>query len=392
MSRRLTVIRRAGAMVAAAACAIAVTACSGGVAGGPQATTTGGPLKFGMLAPMSGSESAFGDYLKNGATLAVEEINAAGGVNGSKIELITEDDGCDPTSAVAAANKLVSQGVIASVGGYCSGATLPTLPIFLAAKVPMVIPAANSNALVEAGQPNVFLINGTGTQQAQAAVTFATKSKAATVFVLDNSTDYSVDLADSFVEQAKAAKLNVAGRATLTPKEKDYSAEAHKITTAKADFVYFTGYYQEGALLNRQAKDAGYKGILLVGDGAVDASFAKITGADYTTNVFATFTQTPDMLEGADTWIASYKAKFGAEPGPYTTQAYDAVRVMAEGIKQAGSTDMDKVVAALNALDGFPTFSGPLKFTDKGTLSSGGFVIVKIGPAGTFILHDNLLG
>ncbi|MGB7963707.1 MAG: branched-chain amino acid ABC transporter substrate-binding protein [Propionicimonas sp.] len=392
MSRRLTVVRRAGVMIAAAACAIVLTACSGGVAGGPQATTTGGPLKFGMLAPFSGSESAFGDYLKNGATLAVEEINAAGGVNGSKIELITEDDGCDPTSAVAAANKLVSQGVIASVGGYCSGATLPTLPIFLAAKVPMVIPAANSNALVEAGQANVFLINGTGTQQAQAAVTFATKSKAATVFVLDDSTDYSVDLADSFVEQAKAAKLNVAGRATLTPKEKDYSAEANKITTAKADFVYFTGYYQEGALLNRQSKDAGYKGIFLVGDGAVDASFAKITGADYTTNVFATFTQTPDMLEGADTWIASYKAKFGAEPGPYTTQAYDAVRVMAEGIKQAGSTEMDKVVAALNALDGFPTFSGPLKFTDKGTLSSGGFVIVKIGPAGTFILHDNLLG
>ena len=84
MSRRLTVIRRAGAMVAAAACAIAVTACSGGVAGGPQATTTGGPLKFGMLAPMSGSESAFGDYLKNGATLAVEEINAAGGVNAAR--------------------------------------------------------------------------------------------------------------------------------------------------------------------------------------------------------------------------------------------------------------------------------------------------------------------
>lgn len=388
-------------MLASATLALLMTACAGGVAGGgptadPSGDTTGstaptGPLKFGMLAPFSGSESAFGDYMKNGATLAITEINAAGGVNGQQIELLVEDDACDATASVAAANKLVAQGIIASVGGYCSGATLPTLPIFLEAGIPMVIPAANSNALVEAGQPNVFLINGTGTQQAQSAVTFAQKSSATSIFVIDDSTDYSVDLAESFVEQATAAGLSVVAEETLTPGEQDYSAEATKLISSGADFAYFTGYYQEGGLLNRQARTLGWTGTLLVGDGAVDAKFAEITGSEFTENVYATFTQTPDMLEGAEDWIATYEAEFGSQPGPYSTQAYDAVRVMAEAIKNAGSTDMDAVIAGLRGLDGFPIFSGPLTFTEQGTLSAGGFVILTIGPDGTFVLHDDLL-
>lgn len=381
---------RKGMIAALAACAALVAGCSGGVAGGGQQSEGGGVLKFGMLAPFSGSESAFGDYMKNGAELAAAEINDAGGVNGQQIEILTEDDACDATASVAAANKLVAQGIVASVGGYCSGATLPVLPIFLNAKIPMVIPAANSNQLPAAGQPNVFLINGTGDQQADAAVAFATKSEAKAIFVIDDASDYSVDLGKAFVSKAEAAGLTVAGTATLTKGEKDYSAEATKILSAKADFVYFTGYYQEGALLNRQAKELGYEGILLVGDGSVDASFAEITGKDFTKNVFGTFTQTPDMVEGGEEWTARYREKFNAEPGPYSLQSYDAVRVMAEAIKNAGSTDMDKVIEALHAIDGFELFSGPLKFTPEGTLSGGGFVIVTIGPDGTFVLHDNL--
>lgn len=390
-TRSASVWRRARYLAASVALATAVAGCGGGV-GGSDDEKSGDTIKFGMLAPFSGTESAFGDYMKNGAALAVEEINADGGIDGKDIELVTQDDGCDATTAVAAANKLVSQGVVASVGGYCSGATLPTLPIFLQAKVPMVIPAANSNALVEADQENVFLINGTGTQQAAAAVAFAKKEGASKIAVIDDSTDYSVDLADSFVEQAKSAGLDVVLDATMTPKEKDYSAEANKLVKSGADFVYWTGYYQEGGLLNRQSKDAGYKGTFLAGDGSVDASFAEISGKDYTDNVYATFTQTPDMLEGAEDWIADYTKKFGDEPGPYSTQSYDAVRVMAEAIKNADSTEMKDIDAALRDLDGFPAFSGPITFTEEGTLAEGGFAIVTIGDDGSFVLHDDLQG
>lgn len=396
MRFHITRPRRALALAAAAGLVLLTVGCSGGLAsegGGDGGSDESGPIKFGMLAPFSGSESAFGDYMKFGAQLAIDEINAAGGIDGRELELVVEDDACDATTAVSAANKLVTEGVTASVGGYCSGATLPTLPIFDEAGIPMVIPAANSNELVKQQKPGVFLINGTGTQQAQAAVAYAEKIGATTVAAIDDATAYSADLAASFVAQATEAGLTVAFEATVTPGENDYAAVATQLADNQPSLVYWTGYYQEGGLIVRQATDAGFSGTFLVGDGSVDAKFAEIAGAGYTDNVVGTFTQTPDMLEGADKWIAAYTELAGAAPGPYSTQSYDAVRVMAEAIDQADSTDFDKVVAALEALDGFETLAGPLTFTDDHTLSGGGFVIVSIDPAsGAFVLKDELQG
>ncbi|MFD5215436.1 branched-chain amino acid ABC transporter substrate-binding protein [Microbacterium sp. NPDC058345] len=395
MHTRTPRIRRALSLAAAAGAIVLLAGCSGGLAGGgdDDSGEAEGPIKLGMLAPFSGSESAFGEYMQNGAQLAVDEINADGGIDGRELELLVEDGACDATTAVAAANKLVTDGIVASVGGYCSGATLPTLPIFDEAGIPMVIPAANSNELVSQQLPGVFLINGTGTQQAEAAVTYAQKSGAATVAVIDDATSYSADLAKSFVDQAGTAGLDIAFEATVTPGENDYSAVATQLASEQPDLVYWTGYYQEGGLIVRQATDAGYDGVFLVGDGSVDAKFAEIAGGDYTEKVLGTFTQTPDMIEGAEDWIADYEELAGGQPGPYSTQSYDAVRVVAAAIEEAGSTDFDEVVAALEGLKDFETFAGPLTFTEDHTLSGGGFVIVGIDPAsGNFVLEDDLQG
>ncbi len=381
-----------------AAGAIAITAgCSGGIAGGNDPGESGaapeGPIALGMLAPFSGSESAFGVYMQQGAELAIQEINADGGVLGQELELVVEDDACDATTSVAAANKLVTEGIVASVGGYCSGATLPTLPIFDQAGIPMVIPAANSNDLPDAGLPGVFLINGTGTQQAQSAVQYAQQEGATTVAVIDDATSYSADLAEAFVEQADAAGVEVAFEATVTPGENDYASVATQLAQAAPDLVYWTGYYQEGALINRQSVDAGFEGIFMVADGSIDASFAEITGEGYIENVVGTFTQTPDMLVGAESWIADYEELAGAAPGPYSTQAYDAVRIVAQAMEDAGSTEFDAVVTALEGLEDFETFAGPLTFTEDHTRESGGFVIVSIDPeSGQFVLKDDLQG
>lgn len=380
--------------VAAAAGVLALTAgCSSGLAGGGSEDAADGPIKIGMLAPFSGSESAFGEYMQNGAQLAVNEINADGGVLGRDLELLVEDDACDATTAVSGANKLVTDGIVASVGGYCSGATLPTLPIFDEAGIPMVIPAANSNELVDQGLPGVFLINGTGDQQAQAAVTYAKQIGATNVAVVDDATSYSADLAAAFTEQATAAGLDVVSHETITPGENDYSAVATTLASEQPALVYWTGYYQEGGLIARQSQDAGFDGVFLVADGSVDAKFAEIAGEGYIDNVVGTFTQTPDMIEGADKWIADYEELAGDPPGPYSTQAYDAVRVMAQAIEDAGDTEFDNVVAGLEGLTDFDTFAGPLTFTDTQTLSGGGFVIVSIDPAtGAFVLKDDLQG
>ncbi|GAA4301182.1 ABC transporter substrate-binding protein [Actinomadura luteofluorescens] len=376
-----------GAVLAVAS--LAVSACGQGLLGSDDAEDSG-PITIGMAIPLSGSSADIGPYMKNGAQMAVDEINARGGVGKRKLRLRVEDDACDPKTAVAAASKLVAAKIAVSVGGYCSGATLPTLPVFDRARIPMIIPAANSTELVAQRLKHVFLINGTGDQQAVAAMNWMTKSGPKKVAVLHDNTSYSKDIA-----LRTAAALDRPGgpdKATLdavNPGESDYSANIANVLKTHPDFIYWTGYYQEGGLLLRQFRQASYTGGFMVGDGSVDAKLIKIAGGKAADGVFATMTQTPDTIEGAGGWISSYKQKFGSDPGPYSTQSYDAVRVAAEGIAKAGGTDGDKIAKQLEAVNGFPIFTGPLKFTPQHTLGNGGFVILVV-KGGAFTLRDDL--
>jgi branched-chain amino acid transport system substrate-binding protein len=383
-------MRKAALGVALTATALVTSACGQGILGGDDKKSDKGPILLGMDIPLSGSSADIGPYMKNGGQLAIDEINAKGGVLGRTLQRRAEDDACDPKTAVAAANKLVAAGITASVGGYCSGATLPTLPVFDRAKIPMIIPAANSTELVAQKLKHVFLVNGTGDQQAAAAMAWLTKSGAKKVAVLDDNTSYSKDIAVRTVaELDKPGAPDKSSLDAVNPGESDYSANVANVLKGHPDFVYWTGYYQEGGLILRQLRQAGYTGKFMVGDGSVDTKLVKIAGDKAAEGTYATMTQTPDTIEGAQGWIANYKQKFGAEPGPYSTQAYDAVRVAAEAIKNADSTDGDKIVTALEGISGFPLFSGPLKFTPQHTLTSGGFVILVV-KGGKFTLQDAL--
>jgi len=362
----------------------------GGGDGGGDGGGGSGPIKLAMVVPISGSSAPTGGYMKNGAQLAVDEINKDGGVlGGRQLELMVEDEACDAQQSVASANKAVSNGAVVSVGGYCSGATLPEIPIFEKANVPMIVPAANSQDLVNQGAKNVFMINGTGKQQSTAALTFMKKSGFDTVALVDDNTSYSKDINTETRSQIEAdGSVKVVLSTSVTPGESDYSGVVRDIMGANPALVYWTGYYQEGGLIINQLKNAGFKGKIMVADGSVDPSLAKIAGAG-AEGVYATMTQTPETLKGAEDWIASYKAKFSSDPGPYSTQSYDAVRLAAKAIEDAGSTNGDDIIKALEAIDGFTMFSGPLKFTPEHTLSSGGFVILVIKD-GKFVLEDSL--
>lgn len=395
LSRSAGKARRKGRLSilsAAAAITLTLTGCGGGLLsqdeGGGGGSQSSEPIVLGMLTPLSGSSAAVGPYMQNGAQLAVDEINDKGGVDGRKLELRVEDEACDAKSAVAGANKLVTAGIDISVGGYCSGATLPTLPIFEKADIPMIIPAANSNELVDQKKKNVFLINGTGTQQADAALAFIKKQGDKKVGLMDDNTSYSTNITD-LTAALLTEDPGLSGRESVTAGESDYSANVNSILKGKPDLVYWTGYYQEGGLIIRQLRQAGYQGDLMVADGSVDNKLIEIAGKSNAEGVYATMTQTPDTLPGAEDWIKNYKEKFNAEPGPYSTQSYDAVRVAAEAVKDAGSSDGDKVITALEGIDGFQMFSGPLKFTPEHTLSSGGFQILEV-KAGKFVLKDDL--
>ena len=298
---------------------------------------------------------------------------------------MVEDEACDAQQAVAGANKAISAGAVVSVGGFCSGATLPTLPIFKKANVPMIIPVANSQELVKQGHKNVFMINGTGNQQSAAALAFMKKSGYATVALVDDNTSYSKHITTETQSQIeKDGSVKVLLNTSVTAGEMDYSAVVRSIVAKNPALVYWTGYYQEGGLIINQLKKAGFNGKIMVADGSVDPSLPKI--AKDAEGVFATMTQTPETLKGAEKWIADYKTKFKADAGPFSTQSYDAVRLAAKAINDAGSTKGADIIKALEAVDGFPMFSGPLKFTPEHTLSSGGFLILVINKDDKFVL------
>jgi len=366
-------------LAAAAAAGMAVATLAG--CGSSGSGSSGDTITLGMVVPLTGSSAAIGPYMQNGAQLAINEINDAGGVLGKKLQLEVQDGACDSKSASTAANKLVSDKVTVSVGGYCSGATLPTLPIFNNANIPMIIPAANSDDLVNQKLPLVFLINGTGTQQAAAAMKFMTKENAKKVALMDDSTSYSTNITKNVAALMKkdSSGPQQAIHESVTAGESDYSANVNAVIKASPDFVYWTGYYQEGGLIIKQLRQAGYTGKIMVADGSVDAKLIQIAGQANAQGVFATMTQTPETIPDGAAWIAKYKKAFDNKaPGPYSTQSYDAVRVAAEAIKNANSTDGKAIATALEKIDGFKLFSGPLKFTPEHTLSSGGFLILVV--------------
>lgn len=382
--------RTLGMLGVATAVLLATSACSGGLlGGGDTGDSDSGPIKIGMIVPTSGSSAPTGASMANGAKMAVAEINKAGGVLDRQIELQIEDGACDAQQAVASANKLVSSGIVISVGGYCSGATLPTLPIFNKAGIPMIIPAANSQDLVKEGLKNVFLINGTGLQQSTAALKFIKKQGYKSIALVDDNTSYSVDITTETKKQIEAdGAAKVVLKTSVNAGESDYSSVVRDIMGSNADLLYWTGYYQEGGLIIDQLKKAGYTGDIMVADGSADPTLATIAGAA-AEGVYATMTPTPNTIKGAESWIADYKKAYGEDPKPYSTQSYDAVRLAAAAIKAAGNTKTDDVIAALEGIKDFKAFSGPLSFTKEHTLASGGFVIL-IMKDGDFQLYDDL--
>lgn len=384
--------KRAGVMLGIATAVILTTsACSGGLLGGGEESGDGtGPIKIGMIVPTSGSSAPTGASMANGAQMAVDEINEAGGIlDGRMLELVVADGACDAQQAVASANKLVSSEVVVSVGGYCSGATLPTLPIFDKAGVPMIIPAANSQDLVNEGLKSVFLINGTGLQQSTAALDFIKKQGYGTVALVDDNTSYSVDITTETEKQiTDDGSAEVVLNTSVNAGESDYSSVVRDIINSGAEMVYWTGYYQEGGLITDQLRKNGYEGDIMVADGSADSTLAEIAGAA-AEGVYATMTPTPNTIKGAESWIEDYTAAFGEEPKPYSTQSYDAVRLAAAAIEAAGNTETDDIISALEATEGFDAFSGPLSFTPEHTLASGGFVIL-VMENGDFVLFDDL--
>lgn len=366
--------------------AIATTVALGvGLGGAAQAQDD--TILIGVQVPTTGSEATYGQDMFNAAELAAEEINAEGGLLGREIELINGDSACDPQQSVNAAGNLVSRGVVGIVGGYCSGATLPTLKTYGDEGLPFVITASNSTQLIPANPGNAFMINSTGADQSKKAAEFFASEGVERLAVIDQGDSYSQDLADLTVERWEAMGHEVAARETVNKGEQDFSAVVSNVRSSGAEAVFWTAYYADGGLMIRQLRQGGFRGTIAVGDGSNSPELFDIAGGA-AEGVFAFSNPTADFLPAAADFIDDYQAEYGQSPGPYAPLNYDGLKLLAWAMDKAGTTDSAAVVEALDSTDGESWLTGPLRFTDENTLARSNFIILE-GENGEWTFYEN---
>lgn len=341
-------------------------------------------LNIGIMVPTTGSEATYGQDMANAVNLAISEINAKGGVLGKQLTSTVGDDACDAQQAVNAASKLASSGVVGIVGGYCSGATVPTLKIYGDAKLPMIIPAANSTKLIPANPGNAFMINSTGNDQVAKAIEYFNAHNIKSIAIVNQGDAYSQDLADLTKKNWEAAGNTVTAFEVTNKGEQDYSSVITSIMSGNPDAVFWTAYYADGGLLIRQLRERGYQGLIAVGDGSNSPELFKIAGPA-AEGVIAFSNPTAEFLPEAKAFADNYQKQYGTAPGPYSTLSYDAMNLLAWAINTAGSTDFDKVVATLQSANYTDTISGPISFTPEKTLARSNFVVLE-GKGGAWTL------
>lgn len=341
------------------------------------------PVRLGLLLPLTGGSAASGLAMQEAAQLTVDDVNADGGVLGRPVELLVEDDRCDPQAAVQAANDVVRAGAVVSVGGYCSSATVPTLKVFHDAGVPMVIPAANSSDLLTPGYPGVFLLSATVDSEAAEAVPWMTSLGATRVAYVHDGTSYSLNLARSGAEITDASQEMVtAATLQVSQGSADLGTTAREVIGAEADLVYYTGYEPDAVQLVTDLHEAGYDGAFMGADGVVGDAYLseapRILGRD----VYATVPPLAEYTPGAADWAQRFTAETGTDAIPYTLQSADAVTLALDAITRAGTVDGEAITRAIAATDELALLSGACSFEGGNVRVNVPFTLLRSGSDG----------
>ncbi|MDY7578430.1 branched-chain amino acid ABC transporter substrate-binding protein [Herbaspirillum sp. RTI4] len=332
-------------------------------------------VKIAIAGPMTGAVAQYGDMVKAGALTAIEQINAAGGANGNKLEAVIMDDACEPKQAVAVANKIVSQGIKFVIGHVCSGSTIPASDIYENEGVVMITPSATAPQLTEA-KPHHFIFRTIGRDDQQgpvAAQYIIDKLKAKKVAVLHDKQSYGQGVASSVKKALDAAKIPVVMFEGVNAGDSDYSAVVTKLKSQGVDVVYFGGYHPEMGLIMRQAREQGVKAVFMGPEGVGNKDITAIAGAaseGMLTTLPADFSADP-----ANAAIVKAFAAQKRDPvGPFQMPAYAGVQIIAEAIAGTKSTDTTKVAAYIHSHQ-FKTPIGLLDYDKKGDLKNFKFVV-----------------
>jgi len=339
-------------------------------------------IKIGHVGPLTGGIAHLGKDNENGARLAVEEINAAGGLKVGdktyKFELVAEDDKADPKEGTLAAQKIVDSGAVAIVGHLNSGTTIPASKIYADANVTQISPSATNPKYTEQGFKTAFRVVANDNQQGQVLANYAADTlKAKTIAIIDDRTAYGQGLADVVEKIAKEKGIKVVAREFTNDKATDFNAILTKVRGTKPDVVMYGGMDATAGPMAKQMTQLGIKSTFLAGDGVCSPEFIKLAG-DSAGILHCSMAgeAVEKMAKGAD-FVAKYKAKFNQDVQIYSPYSYDAVYVIADAIKRAGKADRASITAAMPATN-YAGLTGQIAFDEKGDIKGGAISMFKI--------------
>ena len=337
------------------AAAMAAIACHSGRE--RQTATSAGEIPIGFYAALSGPEAAFGTATRQGVDLAVDEINAAGGINGQKIHLFVEDDQGKAEEAASVVTKLItSNSVISVIGENSSNQSRAAAPFCQQNKVPMVSPSSTNPAVTQIGD-YIFRVCFTDPYQGKALATFVrTRLGAKTAAsLIDRKNDYSVGLAEFFRKEFEANGGKVIFEQSYTGGDAEFRPQLTKIKSARPDVLFLPGFYTEVGQIAIQARDMGIDVPLVGGDGWDSPTVIEIGGQSVENSYFSDHYFVGDPRPNVQRFVSAIHKKSGKDPEANAALGYDAVQILAAAIRRAGSLDRQKIrdqIAATKDYDG----------------------------------------
>ncbi|PIE59183.1 MAG: branched chain amino acid ABC transporter substrate-binding protein [Desulfobulbus propionicus] len=324
-------------------------------------------IKFGVVGAHSGDLASYGLPAVNAAKLVIDKINANGGINGKKVELLTEDDECKPEKATNAATKLISEKVDVVLGHICSGATIAAMPLWKDAGVLVMSPSATNDPLTFSGDyPNFFRTIAPNAAQSPAMIDFAADKLGLTKFaIIHDKADYGKPLAEG---AKRYAEENKKGEVVLfegiTPGAVDYSAIVQKVKRSGAEVIIYGGYHPEASKIVNIMKKKRLKVKFVSDDGVKDDTFIKVAGKA-SEGVYAAGPQdnsaNPLAIQAKEEHIKA----FGSDPGAFFESSYAAAQAILNAVAKADSTKLEDLKKVLQT-EKVATPVGNINFDKKG--------------------------
>ncbi|WP_085317867.1 branched-chain amino acid ABC transporter substrate-binding protein [Derxia lacustris] len=353
--------------------------CVLAVAGGAQAQEV--VVKIGHVAPMSGGQAHLGKDNEWGAKLAIDDLNKAGvTIGGKKVKfrLISEDDGADPRQGTAVAQKLVDEKVVGVVGHLNSGTSIPASKIYYDAGIPQISPSSTAPKYTQQGFNTTFRVVANDSQLGARLGQYAVGPlKGKRIAVIDDRTAYGQGVADEFAKAAKAAGGAIVATQFTTDKATEFSAILTAVKAATPDVVFYGGMDAQAGPLLRQMKQLGINAKLLGGDGICTEGLVNLAGdgmADGQVICAEAGGVTGEEEKGMDAFRADFKKRAGADVQIYAPYVYDAVMVMADAMKKAGSTEPERYLPFL-AKEDYKGVTGRISFDAKGDIKNGSLTL-----------------